>query len=291
MRTFTSIDQIIQADVTQQQFFVKHFLTTFNKIVSCHAYMLPTITASCFIDNCIESGKVLQQGGAPHRYSTVGVTSIANLADSLAAIQVCVFDKKYLTMAELMDLLATDFEGREDMRQLLLNKAPKYGNDEELVDEYARWIADQCNEDIVQYTDGRGGRFTTVYATQSYNVVIGRMVGATPDGRRAFTDLADNASPTNGLDCCGPTAVVKSVARLDHLVPQNGRHPGRKGSGHSGNGGPFLLHHARRAHPGHRGRHRHPAFRPEGPQGLPKHYGPRGRLLRLLRGAGQTCPG
>lgn len=222
VRTFTSIEQIMEAYVTQQQFFAKHFLTTFNKIVSCHAYMLPTITASCFIDNCIESGKVLQQGGAPHRYSTVGVTSIANLADSLAAIQVCVFDKKYLTMTELMDLLASDFEGREDMRQLLLNKAPKYGNDEELVDEYARWIADQCNEDIVQYTDGRGGRFTTVYATQSYNVVIGRMVGATPDGRRAFTDLADNASPTNGLDCCGPTAVVKSVARLDHLVPQNG---------------------------------------------------------------------
>ena len=70
--------------------------------------------------------------------------------------------------------------------------------------------------------DGRGGRFTTVYATQSYNVVVGRLIGATPDGRHAFADLADNASPMNGLDCCGPTSVVKSVSHLDHFIPQNG---------------------------------------------------------------------
>lgn len=222
VRTFTSIEQIIEAYKIQEQYFAKYFLTTFNKIVSCHAYMLPTITASCFVDGCIDSGKVLQQGGAAHKYSAAAITSIANVADSLAAIQVCVFDKKYVTMSELMDLLANDFEGQEDMRQLLLNKAPKYGNDIELVDDFARWIVDQCNEDMVHFQDGRGGRFTTVYATQSYNVVVGRLIGATPDGRHAFADLADNASPMNGLDTDGPTAVVKSVSYLDHFIPQNG---------------------------------------------------------------------
>ena len=219
---FSSTAEIMEAYRIQEEYFVKHFLTTFDKIVSCHAYMLPTITASCFVSNCIDSGKVLQQGGAAHKYSAAAITSIANVADSLAAIEVCVFEKNYMTMAELMELLHTNFEGHEDMRQILLNKAPKYGNDDELVDRYARWIVDQCNDDIVKYRDGRGGRYTTVYATQSYNVVVGRLIGATPDGRRAFEDLADNASPTNGQDHCGPTAVVKSVSYLDHFIPQNG---------------------------------------------------------------------
>jgi len=221
-RGFTSVDQIVEAYKIQEQYFVRYFLSAFDRIVSCHAYLLPTITASCFVDDCIGSGKVLQQGGAAHKYSTAAITSIANVADSLAAIQVCVFDKKYLTMGELMEMLACDFQGHEEIRQLLLNKAPKYGNDNELVDDYARWIVDQCNEDIAHFTDGRGGRFTTVYATQSYNVVVGRLIGATPDGRHAHADLADNASPMNGLDCCGPTAVVKSVSHLDHFIPQNG---------------------------------------------------------------------
>lgn len=222
MRNFTGIEQLMEAYARQQDYFMDKFVLLYNRIVSIHAHSLPTITGSCFTEGCIEKGRILQRRGADHRYSAVAMSSVANVADSLAAIQTCVFDKKYLTMPELMDLLESDFKGREDLRQLLLNKAPKYGNNIEMVDEYAHWLVDLCNEQAIKHTDGRGGRFTVVIASQSYNVVLGRLIGATPDGRRAFEDLADNASPMIGMDLNGPTAVVASVAALDPLIPQSG---------------------------------------------------------------------
>ncbi|MGM0113512.1 glycyl radical protein [Enterococcus sp. DIV0187] len=222
VREFISIDQFMEAYEKQQAFFMDKFIEVFNRIVSCHAQVLPTITGSCFTDGCIEKGRVLQRKGADHRYSAVAISSVANVADSLAAIEECVFNKKYLTVAELIDLIETDFEGREDLRQMLINKAPKYGNNIESVDDYASWLVDLCDEQAKAYKDGRDGEFTTVIASQSYNVVLGRLIGATPDGRRAYGDLADNASPMIGMDVNGPTAVVSSVAALDPLIPQSG---------------------------------------------------------------------
>lgn len=222
VRNFTSIEQLMDAYAKQQDFFMNKFVDVFNRIVSTHAHTLPTVTGSCFTEGCIEKGRILQRKGANHRYSAIAISSVANVADSLAAIQECVFDKKYLSMSELMSLIETNFEGKEDMRQLLINRAPKYGNDIEMVDEYAHWLIDLCNEQAIQYTDGRDGRFTTVVASQSYNVVLGRLIGATPDGRLAYEALADNASPMIGMDRNGPTAVVSSVAALDPLIPQSG---------------------------------------------------------------------
>lgn len=222
VRNFTSIEQLMDAYEKQQAWFIEKFIVLFNKIVSCHAYALPTITGSCFTVGCIEKGRMLQHEGADHRYSAIAVSSVANVADSLAAVQECVFNKKYLTMSELMGLLKTNFDGREDLRQMLINRAPKYGNNIEAVDEYAHWLVDLCNEQASRYIDGRGGSFTIVVASQSYNVVLARLVGATPDGRRAFEDLADNASPMIGMDVNGPTAVVNSLAAVDPLIPQSG---------------------------------------------------------------------
>ena len=222
VRTFTSIQQFMDAFEEQQAFFMKKFVVLFNRIVSCHAHALPTLTGSCFTHGCIEKGRVLQRKGADHRYSAVAISCVANVADSLAAIEECVLGKKYLTMSELMDLLATNFEGKENMRQLLVNKAPKYGNNIASVDKYANWLADLCNEQVVQYVDGRGGKYTTVISSQSYNVVLGSLIGATPDGRRAFEATADNASPMIGMDVNGPTAVVNSIGALDPLIPQSG---------------------------------------------------------------------
>lgn len=222
VRTFTDIRQFMDAFEKQQAFFIKKFVVLFNRIVSCHAHALPTITGSCFTYGCIEKGRVLQRKGADHRYSAVAISCVANVADSLAAIEECVLNRKYLTMAELMRLLETNFEGRENMRQLLINKAPKYGNNIGTVDKYAHWLTDLCNEQVTQYIDGRGGRYTTVISSQSYNVVLGTLIGATPDGRRAFEPTADNASPMIGMDVNGPTAAVSSIAAIDPLIPQSG---------------------------------------------------------------------
>lgn len=197
VRTFTSMDQLTGAFRAQLHYFAQAWLKVFSRVVSCHAYLLPTLTASCFTQGCIDKGKYLQQGAAPHSFSVCAVTSPANVADSLAAIDVCVFRDKYMTMSELMDLLACDFEGHENMRQLLLNRAPKYGNNDPLVDDYARELADWLSDEL-QYNgldDGHGARYTIVVSTQSYNVTLGEQIGAMPDGRHAFTPAGRQRLP------------------------------------------------------------------------------------------------
>lgn len=224
VRTFTSMDQLTGAFRAQLHYFAQAWLNVFARVVSCHAYLLPTLTASCFTQGCIDKGKYLQQGAAPHSFSVCAVTSPANVADSLAAIDVCVFRDKYMTMSELMDLLACDFEGHENMRQLLLNRAPKYGNNDPIVDDYARELADWLSDEL-QYNgldDGHGARYTIVVSTQSYNVTLGEQIGAMPDGRHAFTPQADNASPMSGRDTNGPTAALSSVAHSDLFMYQTG---------------------------------------------------------------------
>ncbi len=222
VRTFSSIEQIMKAYEIQQGYFLDQFVILFDRIVSCHAWTVPTITGSCFTHGCIEKGRILQRKGADYRYSTVAVTGVANIADSLAAIEECVFNKKYLSMSQLMELLETNFAGRENMRQLLMNKAPKYGNDIERVDKYAHWLAKLCNDQVTSHKDGRDGKFTITIATQSYNVVLGQLIGALPDGRKAYTALADNASPMIGMDTHGPTAAISSIAAIDCLIPKSG---------------------------------------------------------------------
>ena len=224
VRAFTSMDQLTGAFRAQLHYFAQAWLNVFARVVSCHAYLLPTLTASCFTQGCIDKGKYLQQGAAPHSFSVCAVTSPANVADSLAAIDVCVFRDKYMTMRELMDLLACDFEGHENMRQLLLNRAPKYGNNDPIVDDYARELADWLSDEL-QYNgldDGHGARYTIVVSTQSYNVTLGEQIGAMPDGRHAFTPQADNASPMSGRDTNGPTAALSSIAHSDLFMYQTG---------------------------------------------------------------------
>ncbi len=214
-KDFKSMEELKEAYLTQQAYFIKRFVEKFNRMVSVHAYTMPTLVASAFTQGCIEKGRLLQDKGADYRWDAMAITGLANIVDSLAAIEECVFNKHYITMHELMDLLKTDFEGKEDLRQMLINKAPKYGNDIEQVDKYAQFAAGSVDEEIKKYTDGRGGSFISVCATQSYNVQLGKNITATPDGRHAFTPLADNASPMIGCDTCGPTAVVKSLDSID----------------------------------------------------------------------------
>ena len=170
----------------------------------------------------MEKGKLLQNKGSDHHYSAIAMAGFADMVDSLEAIDKCVFRDKAMSMDELIHLLDTNFEGAEEKRQMLLNKAPKFGNDVEEVDEYSYWVIDTLDTCMKQYHDAQGGPFTVLVATQAYNVEMGKWVGATPNGRLAFTPLADNVSPSVGMDTHGPTAVVNSLACCDELVPQSG---------------------------------------------------------------------
>lgn len=221
-RGFKNIEDLKQAYEKQQAFFLEKFINMYNRTLSGHTYTLPTITGSTLAVGCIEKGKLLQQKGSNHHFTAIAITGMANIIDSFAAIEECVFSKKSISMDELIDMLDHNFEGNEDKRQMLINRAPKFGNDIEEVDKYSYWLVDTLDTEIRKYHDAMEGPFSLVIASQAYNVELGKLIGATPDGRLATTPLADNASPMAGMDINGPTAVVNSLAACDPLVPASG---------------------------------------------------------------------
>ena len=180
-----------------------------------HMKRLPCIFASLVIDGSVESGKSVQEGGAVHSSAGLFSTGTANLADSIVAIEKIVFEEKLVTMERLIEILDNNFEGEERIRQWLLNKPPKFGNDIEYVDKINKDIVQWAAAEIQQKKDARGGHFDFTLMSQSVNVPHGQAVGATPDGRLAGQALNDNASLMMGRDVSGPTATIKSVASLD----------------------------------------------------------------------------
>ena len=178
--------------------------------------------ASMAIDGCIESGKSVQQGGA--KYSTAGmfVTGPANLGDSLEAIDQVVFKDGTLTLEELVAILDKNFEGEERIRQLLINKPAKFGNDIPKVDGLVRDYLTYIAETVQEYDDSRGGKYSFCNLSQTVNISHGEMTGATPDGRKAYEPFSDNSSPVMGRDISGPTATVKSVGAINQTAFHDG---------------------------------------------------------------------
>lgn len=214
-----NLQDFMNAYKKQMEYFTRIMCEAYNIVGACHVHMVPALLSSALVDDCIEAGKTLQEGGAKYNFSGSFITSLANAADSIAAISKLVFDEKKLTLEELVAALKNNFAGQEDIRQLLLNKAPKFGNDDDYVDEIARQIVDIAVDEVEKYPDSRNGRYVLSVLSQSFNVMQGKSVGATPDGRFAYEALANNASPSTGRDVNGPTAAVNSVAKIDQFRP------------------------------------------------------------------------
>jgi len=187
---------------------------------TCDAYRegIPTPFLSALVSNRVEiaSDVVDGKGNEDYDVQLIEIHGLANAADSLFAIKKYVFDENRFTIEEIKDILSKNFEGYERERLLFKNKAPKYGNDENDVDSIARNIMSTANRIISQYQSPRGGCYGLSTQTTTSNVPDGRVVGATPDGRRAYEPLADNNSPSTGVDRNGPTFAMKSVASIDH---------------------------------------------------------------------------
>lgn len=188
--------------------------TGYNLMQSIHMNRYPVIFASMVTKGCVESGKSVQHGGA--KYSTCGlyVTGPANLADSIAAVEKCVFEDKDLTMDELIKACDTNFEGQERLRQLLLNKPEKFGNNSEHVDAIYKEMMTYIANTVQKWQDARGGWYAFGIDSQTMNIPHGQVTGALPDGRLAGEPFCDAASPMMGRDMNGPTATVKSVASM-----------------------------------------------------------------------------
>lgn len=182
----------------------------------------PDILCSTLTADCLGRGKTIKEGGAVYDFISGLQVGIANLADSLAAIKLLVFEKHQLTPKQLWTALQNDFAGEkgEQIRQLLINEAPKYGNDDDRVDQLLVQAYQPYIDEISKYHNTRygrgpigGGRYAGT-SSISANVGQGHSTLATPDGRHARTPLAEGCSPEHALDINGPTAVFKSVAKL-----------------------------------------------------------------------------
>lgn len=173
---------------------------------------------SCFCRDCIDRGLDINDGGTIYpSVHGVGCMGIATFADSLAAIEEVVFDKKLISLSQLQRALQANFKGYEDVRAYLM-KAPKYGNNDDMVDKYAVWYVAFVSELFSKYKTPDGGGVYIAIASNVANIPAGKEVAATPDGRNAGMPLSDAASPMAGADEKGPTAVVHSVTKPDYTL-------------------------------------------------------------------------
>ncbi|WP_134706976.1 formate C-acetyltransferase [Rahnella sp. CJA17(1/100)] len=190
-----------------------------------HRDWAPVPLLSSFIAGCLDSGKDITAGGARYNFSGVQGIGIANLSDSLHALKGMVFDQQRLTFDELLASLKENFASEEGraIRARLINRFEKYGNDIDEVDLISADLLRFYCKEVEQYRNPRGGQFTPGSYTVSAHVPLGAVVGATPDGRFAGEQLADGGlSPMLGQDHQGPTAVLKSVSKLDNTLLSNG---------------------------------------------------------------------
>lgn len=182
----------------------------------------PVPYLSALVEGCLESGKDANAGGARYSFLTVEGVALATVADSLAAVKKLVFEDKSVSMAQLLEAIAANFDGHESQRQTLLHKAPKYGNDDPYADSIAAEVSRFWTEAAFRYTSPTGKRYRAGYLSWNYWIAYAPTTAATPDGRRRGQYLSNAVCPVNGADRKGPTSVIKSVGHLGLASAPNG---------------------------------------------------------------------
>jgi len=213
---FQTYQDLFQAFLKQLNHFIEVKVRGNNVIERLFAIYMPSPFLSILIDDCIERGLDYHNGGARYNTTYIQGVGMGSITDALTAIKRHVFDLGTFSMVELAEMLDANFEGYEQRRQLLMNKTAKYGND----DDYADSIMVDVFEAYFNAVDGRentkGGTYHVNLLPTTVHVYFGSVIGALPDGRLAGMPLSEGVSPVQGMDRNGPTAVLRSVAKMDH---------------------------------------------------------------------------
>lgn len=218
-----TMDKFLDALVKQMEFGASTYMMefrTYNERLNIETSMQPFL--SCMCDYCIERARDINDGGA--YYPSVHgacLMGIATVADSLAVIDKLVYTDRVLTLAQIRDILKVNYEGYEDVRQQFI-AVPKYGNNNELPDKYAKWFVESQEKIFDRYRTRDGGAVYTLIASNIQNIPSGTYVGATPDGRFQKAPLSDAASPMHGRDIQGPTSAVLSLSKPDYTMVSGG---------------------------------------------------------------------
>ena len=230
---FESFDQVWNAYDGQFTHFIRQMVKGMACLDQAIAENAPSPFASAMIDGPLEKGLDLTQGGAVYNSTGVQLMGFSNIADSLYAVKKTVFEDRKYTMGDLADWLAGDWMDHEDVRNYLLHKVAKYGNDEDGVDEMAVRVMNHFCDSLKPHRNFRGGAFWPGVFSVGFHITMGAFTGATPDGRYAGGILGNGITPGNGLALKGPTAVMNSVAKLPLRRVYNGtnlnmRLPGKR---------------------------------------------------------------
>ena len=214
-RQFKSFEELYEAWHQQMVYFVNLKLSVNNYIERMFSLYAPATFLSLFIDDCIEKGKDYYSGGARYNTTYIQCTGLGTITDCFTTLKKHVFEEKRYTMEEMLKAMAKNFEGEEIMRQYIRNHTPFFGND----DEYADSVAVRVYEDLVKAIEGRpntrGGKTCLNMLSTTCHNYFGSVCGATPNGRLAHFAISDGTSPAHGSDSHGPTAVIKSLGKLD----------------------------------------------------------------------------
>jgi len=215
--SFATYDELLTAYKKQLNHFIDIKIKGNLIIERMWAENLPAPFMSCLIDDCIATGKDYNDGGARYNNSYIQGVGTGSVTDSLTALKYHIFDKKNVTMREMQDMLKHNFEGSEHFQHELLNNTPKYGNDDDYADELFTAVFDMFFEAVDGRQNTKGGQFRINLLPTTSHVYFGSKVGATPDGRKANRPLSEGISPVQGADVKGPTAVLESAGKIDHL--------------------------------------------------------------------------
>ena len=216
-RNFDSFEDLMEAYRKQIEYFANIKILGSNIIESIFSENLPVPFLSVIIDDCIANGKDYNSGGARYNTNYIQGVGMGTLTDSLTALKYHVFDKKNITIDELLETLEADFRGYEYLQHALIYKTPKYGNDDDYADENAVKVFDYFYDAINGRPSPRGGTYRINLLPTTCHVYFGSVTDATPDGRKKGLPVSEGISPVQGADMKGPTAVIKSCAKLDHI--------------------------------------------------------------------------
>lgn len=221
--TYKTYQDLEHAFSSMIDYYIDQMMKAEEVVEAAHQKYLPTAFLSCVINDCMDKGIDVTAGGAKYNLAGIQMIQVANLADSLAVLKDLVYDKKKIAPQEMLAALQANFEGYEIIHTMVEHKVPKYGNDVAWVDNLGEQWCHYFREKLRAYRNPRGGLYHTGMYTVSAHVPMGENVGASPDGRKAREPLADGGlSAVYGRDLKGPTALLKSVSRMDNNLTTNG---------------------------------------------------------------------
>lgn len=213
----SSYERLFDAFRQQVNYFVNVKILGNNIIEKLWAENLPAPFLSIIIDDCIEKGKDYNAGGARYNTSYIQGVGLGTITDSLASLKYNVYDKNICTIDEMTKALKDNFKNNEELRQKFICETPKYGNDEEYPDSILKEVFEMYFEAIDGRPNMKGGNYRINLLPTTVHVYFGSVVGATPDGRKAHQPLSEGISPVQGADIHGPTSVLKSASKIDHV--------------------------------------------------------------------------